>query len=207
MDVNFITEWPRCWCNTEVTYSELDAKNKEIVKRHLKIAGEMNIWKHINSLLMDKFYEKKSEIIKNKHIPTDLITKHYYEKYLLMGKSKITNIDIYPCSFQSYLESILYGELTQKNFNYICVYYGDDGKPEELKFDTFDKNDWLLSNREEMTSSDINVMKKYKSGFLLFLDKCVNMLSYLKNTKCVEYKYEIVKEEQTRIINQMIVPS
>lgn len=55
----------------DILYKDLDPINKEIVTKHLKIAGEIQMWCEINSWLIEQVHKKKSITKRGKYIPTD----------------------------------------------------------------------------------------------------------------------------------------
>lgn len=189
-----------------IYYKDLDSVNKDIITKHLKIAGQIQMWWDINSWLIDQIHHKKSVKKRVKYIPSSEDTRYYYENYLYKGRNNISSIDIFPCSFSSYLEDVLVKELKTKNFNYMSVYYSHDDKPEELKFSDFDKNEWLLSEETGMTKNDTFVMERYKTFFIDFIDNCISILKSYENIVNFSKKYNKVKKERDRIVNVMNTP-
>ena len=124
-------------------------------------------------------------------------------KWLYKGRKQISTMDVFPSKFKAYLEDVLVKELKTNRFNYIAIYYRHDEKPDELRYEEFDKNEWLLSEGLQMSPNDIYVMEKYKESFLNFFDRCVNMLKCYEKDKDYGYRYRDVKKERDRIINMM----
>ena len=65
---------------------------------------------------------------------------------------------------------------TENNFNYTDIYYSFDDKPDEIRFNDFNKKEWLLSGGSEINKDDIEIMIKYRDGFINFLDKCDHLI-------------------------------
>lgn len=210
----------------DIFYKDLDSTNKKIVTKHLKIAGEIKMLWDINSWLISQIHERKSICKKrsmknvnidniyqilnssgNKYEPIDSITKHYYNKYLYKGKEELASNDTFTGSFRMYLEEVLTRELITKRFNYIAVYSWGGEFPDELKYSDFDKNEWILSEGLQMSPNDIQIMKKYRKFFLMFVDKCVNILyNYFEKDERFSYMYIDAKKEFNRLVKVMIPP-
>jgi hypothetical protein len=186
----------------DIPYDDLDNLNKIIVNRHLRMAGSLKMWEDITTWLIKEIHNKKSMIIRKKYMPTDSITKYYYDKYLFKGGKQLSSFDVFPSTFQSSLEQVLIRELSTK-FNFPVVYYRHKDKPNELKYSDFDKNEWQLSEGFEMNSNDICVMEKYKEEFIKFLDSCVSLIETFNNTGRSIYEHNRVKKERDRIVKVM----
>lgn len=191
--------------NNYIFYKDLDVINKETVTKHLKIAGEIFKWFNITDFLIDEIHEKKSIYKRGKYKPVDQTTDYYYKKFLFKGKKRITSCDIFPSAFKCYLEDVMYTELTIKNFDFTSIYYSHSQKPQELKYDDFDKNEWSLSEGLQMTQNDLYIMEKYKEQFLDFVERCLNMLKFFENDKKHSYRYEEIKKERNRLLKIMIM--
>ena len=146
----------------------LNNDDKENVIKHLKISGEIHMWYNINSWLIDQVHNKKSIMKRTNYTIPDKVTNYYYHKYLFKGKKSIGTLSVFPSHFQSGLENVLYKSLYNKKFDFISVYYGHCNVPEELQFDSFNKNEWVLSEGFEMTYDDAILMEKYKVEFFGF---------------------------------------
>lgn len=182
----------------DIIYQDLDSFNKEIVTKYYKISGQINIWREINTFLIEQIHHKKSLYRRGKYSPQDRITKHYYDYYLFRGQKQLTDLDDYPCPFESYLENLLIYELTTKRFNYLHVYYHTQENP--LVF-IFNKDEWILSEGVEMTPNDIIIMEKLKSRFLLFIESCVDAC----RSRPEEYRHLIrIKNKIIRSMNKPI---
>lgn len=184
---------------------KLNEKDRAIVDRHLKLAGELNMWMEINSWLIDQIHDKKSKMGKGGYVPPNALTRKYYAKYLYRGQNGISSLDTFPSLYKSALEDIMYRELGKPTFDGTVIYYGHDNKPDDLKFDHFDKNEWSLSEGFEMNEADMAVMEKYKREFLEFLDKCVGILLPFAMEKRNKYKYTEAKKEYMRLVKVMVV--
>jgi hypothetical protein len=200
-----ISTFPRQHRHTNILYKDLDLVNKSIVDKHLKLSGEVSMWKKITDWMIDQIHQKKSVKKQDNYIPTG-ITKYYYEKYLFRGQKSITTLDVYPSCFICYLEDILAKEIQTKQFNILSVYYGYEDKPEELRFDNFYKEEWLLSEGSAMSETDLFVMEKYKMYFIYFLDKCVDLLKEYKKIDTFNDKYYKCRNERNIIYNVMTPP-
>lgn len=184
----------------------LNTKARTIVDHHLKLAGELHMWDGINSWLIDQIHEKKSKTGKGGYVPQNALTRKYYLRYLFRGLQGITSLDYpYPTLYKSALEDIMYRELGKPTFDATLVYYDHESKPDDLKYDGFDKEQWLLSEGFEMSPEDIKVMERYKEGFLEFLDKCEKILLDFVTEKDNKYKYTDAKKEHTRLLKIMKV--
>jgi hypothetical protein len=113
----------------------------------------------------------------------------------------MSSLDEFPSAFKAYLEDFLIIELRTNNFYYIPIYYSK--KPEQLRYDDFNKNEWLLSDDIDMTLNDVDIMKKYKINFLNFIKKCENILLYFQNKENCQYKYIKIKTEVDRMTKIM----
>ena len=172
-----IRPFPERTRHGDLYYDELDDFNKNIVLRHLKIAGKIAMWVNIRKFLKDQIHHKKSKSTKNKsYYPVNSITRHYYTNYIFLGKKNITSWDYFPSQFNSKMENIMIEEMTTKNFNYIPIYYCLEDKPSELHFSDFDENEWVLSEGLEMSRNDIQIVEKYKILFVDFWDLCIRMM-------------------------------
>ena len=109
------------------------------------------MWCNINSWLIDQVHKKKSINKRGKYILTDDSMKYYYDSYLYKDKNQLSSMDTFPSKFKAYLEDLLVKDLTTKRFNYIEVYYRHEEKPNKLRYDDFDKNEWSLSEGLQMT--------------------------------------------------------
>lgn len=167
-------------------YQELDSVNKAIVTKHYRIAGTIDMLENINDFLINQIHSKKSTLQRSKYIITDALTHHYYSKYLYRGQKNLNSLDPYPSTFKSHLEDSLAQELIDKRFKFIGVYYSRRQVPVELRFDTFDENEWILSEGPSMIQNDIIIMERYKTRFTSFLDFCVDVASNLESKKLTE---------------------
>lgn len=177
----------------DLKFDELDEYNKKIVLKHLKISGRMRHCLQIRNHLIKEIHEKKCTQKRTKFYPNDLIVDKYYNNYLHTGKKMISSWDVFPCSFQSFLENILLKEMTIRNFNFIEVYYGCD-----RDWNMFDVTKWTLSNNSFMTPKDIEIMECYRTRFIGFLTRYVGLI----NKYGVDKKKECEKE-LIRIVNAM----
>ncbi|CAH6419121.1 Hypothetical protein HVR_LOCUS315 [uncultured virus] len=128
---------------SDIQYEDLNPINKEIVLKHYKIAGAIDMWNNIKTFLIEQVHRNKSIVKRKKYTVADPLTKYYYDKYLFRGQKQLTGMDPYPCYFKSYLEDFLVSELNTKRFNYVRVYYSRDTIPDELKFDSFNREEWI----------------------------------------------------------------
>jgi hypothetical protein len=51
-----------------------------------------------------------------------------------------------------------------------------DQKPEELFYDSYDPEEWILDPGLEMTYDDIYIMERYKTRYLEFLHEAMDAL-------------------------------
>lgn len=167
----------------------------------------------VNNHLVEEIHHKKANLRRTKFHISESITEAYYKRYLFKSRKSITSLDPHPSHYQSILENVLLEELKQTlpnakdNFDYMSVYYSHNCKPETLKFNNFDSNQWTLSQGPQMTLEDIAVMVKYKQGFIAHLDK---LLLIIKNSKWVRYegtgeKIQKLQKERDRVFEVMNV--
>lgn len=168
---------------SNIPYEDLDPINKEIVTKHYVIAGFIRKWSNIQNWLIDQFHDKKAIWKNGKYYLPNSQSKLYYQQYLFWGKHGSSTMDPYPSMFNCHLENVLIRELKTDKFDFISVYYGHDIKPEYLKYDTFNKDDWILSQDQSMTLEDIAIMERFKTQFLEFLNYCVNISVCLESKK------------------------
>jgi hypothetical protein len=197
MDINV---WPK---GSNILYLNLSKTGKETVDKHLRLAGNIKIWESLTNWLIDEFHAKKSVFYDKKFNIQDEIAINYYTKYLFKGNDQITSLDVFPCEFMSHLETVLSEELTLNgcsDFNFMDVYYGrEDNMPTELRYETYDKTIWSLDNNYSMTVTDIDIMDRYKTELIKFIDDCLRVLSPYKG-KCVpSNKYNRMFKERQRI--------
>ena len=76
----------------DLYYDELDPINKNVVLRHLKIAGKIIMWDNIRTFLGDQIHKKKCRITKTQsYYPVTSIAKRYYKNYIHFGKRMIAS--------------------------------------------------------------------------------------------------------------------
>lgn len=189
-------------------YHDLDEYNEKVALTHLKIAGEIAMWNDTRRFLEQQFRRNKCRNNHNNRIvPIEKRTKLYYKNYLFTDKKYLTTWDVFPSVFRSLLEEVLLKELTMnnfqyanKNYNYTDIYYNIDDKPVEIRFNKFNKSDWVLSEGSEINKDDIEILIKYRDGLIGFLDKC----SHLINRYSLDSKRKCQKEivRLTKIMNR-----
>lgn len=179
---NNILLFPKKTAEGDVYLHELDDYNRNIVDKHLKFAGEIIQWLNINEWLCSQIHDNKciQKSFKKINYPPDPLTRYYYENYINFGKKYISPIDTFPAQFKNLLEVVMLKELSNKNFNYLAIYYNHHDKPPELMYSEFNKNDWKLSEGYQMSEQDIGIMEKYKSGFTKFLNRCIDLINQHK---------------------------
>jgi hypothetical protein len=160
---------------TGITYEQLADNLKPILDVHLRLAGGIEMWCNIRSFLIDQMHQKKSSLIRKRYKITDPITNLYYSKYLFEGKRKISSLDIFPCSYKSVLEDVIAAQMPWE-FRVTSIYYNHMNKPDRFRYSDFDESEWSLSIGDTMSPNDIEVMQRYKTGLVQFLDLCLNVV-------------------------------
>jgi hypothetical protein len=84
-------------------------------------------------------------------------------------------------------------------FDVYAVYTNHAEKPEHLRFSEFDKKEWSLDDSTIMTPKDIDIMERYKRGFLDFLELCVILIKGDNNN------HEVCEEEWIRMKEAMTI--
>lgn len=182
-------------------FNALDDKERSKVEHHLRVAGKIQDWSDINHHLIEQFHENK--FLKKQrgsgYYTQDENTKKFYSNYVFWGKRQHGTFSPFPCEYKCYLEDVMYSQVanaTTNDFDCLAVYYNHQDKPEQLKFSEFHADEWNLSKGSAMTEEDLQVMKKYRKGFLSFLDSCLEELKHGKKDgfrKCKNARNAIAK--------------
>jgi hypothetical protein len=171
------------WPSKRLPYDRLDEKSREIVLKHLKIAGDLHRWVAIERQLHREFMEKKSIVEMEYCGCSDPLSKQYYEKYVFLDGKIRNEWSLFPSAFKCYLEKCMALELNLERglpsgqFELIAVYYDHDQKPYNIRFDSFERKEWKLDRCTNMTQKDVEVMEHYKKGLLAFLGACVEIVN------------------------------
>ncbi len=190
---------------TQISYDQLDEKNKKIILKHLKIAAEIGRWRDIEEFLSSEFLDKKS-LKEEKLSISDSLSDQYYRKYVSRSKYKCS---AFPFVFRDKLTYCMTLELEShgnkeeiysKGFDVHAVYWDQcSTKPENLRCNAFDNKEWQLVRCAHMTQKDIQVMEQYKRGLITFLESCVNIMNKYDDG------YNICEDELIEIKKYMIV--
>jgi hypothetical protein len=191
---------------TERTWEALDAMpdgQKRIVIKHLKWAGELYKWTHINSYLINELHQKKCSVSAQAHSqydpPNDPFASQFYHRVCFRGNEEITNFS----HFKSALEDVMLQEAPRSHrpINDPLVYYNHESKPSELKFDDFDREDWTLDgSTQAMTVRDRRICQRFVRSFLRFLQDCVRRM---KKQTSVDWR---TCEQETQGLKQLFAP-
>jgi hypothetical protein len=191
--------------NKNILYEDLNNNDKEVINKHLMLAGGLKMWERITNHLIDEFHNKKriiTNICKNKikYIIPDMIANQYYHRYLFKNQKGITNLDIFPSEFSCRLETILEHELSleaRTHLEFTNIYYFRDiSLPKELKYEDYDKELWILDDEYEMTDHDITIMEKYKMSLFEFIDNCLTVIDKNKDFILKKYYNNMIKERK-----------
>lgn len=185
------------WPEYGTPYEHLDSKTKEIVLKHLKIAGSFDKWLDIRYFLMEQFHTKKAFFKRKKYSIQDPLASIYYRKYVFMGKEYINSLTPFPCDFKTNMEEILASELDEVGFDTTSVYYQNPLKPAHLRFDEFEKGEWILSDGPKMSHKDKQTLENFKKGVLNLVEDCITMM------KNHEKEDNDCKKEYKRLLKKM----
>jgi hypothetical protein len=186
-------------------YDELSEKNKEIIVKHLKIAGGIKRWLSIEKHLHQEFLVKKTNRDGDKPFFSDPVSEQYYQKYV----SKCE--DTYYMFFYTFVTNLTKvflqelehcgdkKELYNDELDADIVYYGHDEKPQHIRFDSFEKSDWQLDKCTHMTRMDVDAMERYKKGLLAHMQVCMDAI------KAFDGDLYDCKEKMSRIEKNMTV--
>lgn len=173
----------------DLYFDELDNRDQKIVLKHLKISGKINDFFEIRNWLLKQMQEKKC--IKKNHgtlfVPSDSVTKYYYNNYMLTGKKMSF---LFPHMFRINMENVFRKEMDTTHFNYEEIYIDNEKIPDDFRFNKFNENEWILSDGAEMSPEDEDIMEKYKTGFINFLNRCVQRLNKYE----LDYQKRCAKE-------------
>lgn len=183
--------------HNDLYLDELDNFNKKVVLKHLKISGQIQMWIKIRNSLLKQIREKKSKQKGNKFMSYTKLTKHYYKNYLFM--KDFNNLSIFKC----YMENSMIKEMSTDKMNYVPIYYGHEYKPEEFKYDKYEKNEWKLSSRKGMSNNDKQIMEKYKIGIIKFLRECIKIMqkNKIQEAKRCEKFYDKLRKKMNNEFN------
>lgn len=184
----------------DLLYEELDPINKAIVLKHYELSGAIRKWEKIISFLIQQMHHKKGKLKRTKFHIEDPTTKYYYDKFLFHGGTERSSLNPYPCRFRSELDNALMRSATNR-FNYVDVYYNETKIPDELRFDTPDEGEWLLSEGLTMNQEDIAIMIKYSTQFINHVDHCLSVARTHIDMKA----YNRLKSTRNRIAKAMSI--
>ena len=158
-------------------FENLPQEQRELVDTHLRLSGGIRKWEQINSYLIAQMHHKKGTMKRRKyHIPNES-ARRYYDCYLFRGKQEIGTSDAFPCEFRGELENVLFSQVPlESKIDLLGVYYAEK-KTKHFGYCDFEKSEWSLEEVKEMSEKDVEVMKKFKTGFVEFLHQCVDVLN------------------------------
>lgn len=164
-----------------LTLNELTNEHREIALKHLKLSGKLELLGKLRSFLIKEVHDKKSVKKRIKYKIQDPLVEHYYNHYLFHGTEEICSFteSVYT-KFASYLEELFRVEtrrFEQRNkFNYTELYYNHYKKPDELKFDDFDEEEWVLDAQIELSERDVQIFNNFKELYITTIDSLFTIL-------------------------------
>jgi hypothetical protein len=176
-------------------YDALKDKEKRILDYHLSISERLRNMVAIRDFLIDQVHLKKCEKKRTKFHTKDSVTEAYYRNYLFHGQRGLSSLDVFPCTFQSAMDSLLFDELPGVNMSsnlLMDVYYGPVG---EKLVNSFVVREWELDEGFSMTLHDKEVLNRFMTELVAVMDECVSKLVDDKESRknCIKAREKIVK--------------
>ncbi len=170
-------------------------KQIAVLEKHFQLSLEIHRICEIRSHLLDEFLNKKAIETpkrKAKFMFQDKHTKKCYESFFMGKGGAITSFDIFPCSFQCWLEEVMLREWpikdsrsnpdseTLKKLKIPEIWFPDTSKfvlidvyynlKDVVRCQLFEKGEWQLSTNSNITTQDMTVLSKFKQRWMNFFD-------------------------------------
>lgn len=159
----------------------INTSRPDIVIKHLKLSSEIQRLCNINNFIMQEFRSKKGIFRNGKYHFNNITILRTYQKLCELNEIyKSINLRQ---DLSSKLNDILHQELKNDySFPLNCIYYWKNYSitiPFTLKFDTFDKKDWILDSTTSITYHDYTKIDRIINFNMKFLRKV--LYHYFKN--------------------------
>jgi hypothetical protein len=209
------------------SYNRILPEHQDIILRHLRLSGELQMWEYCRvhlryELIVKKGVPKPKPRSRERTLP-DPLSKAYHDTWVGWGKrGLIMHLEL--MDFRHCLYRLMRDELgvsedmydgNNGSYNLWDVYGGHPKHPQNLRFDQFNPNDWQLNSGHTMTSHDIEIMERFKQGIQPFIERCLELLrrydnrenTYMRNEyrKCLKWHKRITNSMNPVLLNPIII--
>lgn len=179
-------------------YTRLNNADRAIIDKHLAFSDKLDKWDETRAHLIDEFHHKKFSVNKRSFKAKDEETGAVYTRFFL-GRTKISSFDVFPCTFQSELEELLFKEIGHRSnepINLISIYYGSE--KERVRKTQLDKSEWVLDECDALSENDKEVLNRFREGFLALFDEVIELL-HRERMEC-----NMIEMERKRVLKHLV---